>query len=43
MVEVLAFIFFVICIFYAIVWSVKHDPEAIARKQKRTPTPWRKG
>jgi hypothetical protein len=37
MVEVVAFAVFVLGIFYVIAWTVKYDPEADARKQKKTP------
>jgi hypothetical protein len=37
MVEVVAFAVFVLGIYYAIAWTIKHDPEADARKQQKTP------
>ena len=42
MIEAIAFVIFVSAIFFAIVWSVKNDPEADARKKERAPAPWRK-
>lgn len=40
--EAIAFFIFVAAIFFVMFWSVKEDPEADARKQKRKAIPWRK-